>query len=217
MIHDQDRSGWFGASDTAHIMGNWDTKTFALWWLEKMGLRQNNIKTRAMQTGTVYEHRILDALGVVRFDRQIKIWRYRLRVNLDGEDETIHEVKTYGKVFKISPAYWQQAQVEMFAARKPLNIEAYKLMEDDYQNYFNPIIPERLSSYPVKYDPEWIQAEYLPRLEYLAHCLRKGAFPSEYDYNDFRSKDHAGEWMLDQLQAVIYGRFRKSKSVLRRA
>ena len=37
MIHNQDRSGWFGASDTARIMGNWNTQTFARWWGEKLG------------------------------------------------------------------------------------------------------------------------------------------------------------------------------------
>ena len=38
MIADQDRSGWFGASDTSYVMGNWHTKTFKDWWLKKMGL-----------------------------------------------------------------------------------------------------------------------------------------------------------------------------------
>ena len=37
MIHNHDRSGWFGASDTSTIMGNWATETFRKWWLEKLG------------------------------------------------------------------------------------------------------------------------------------------------------------------------------------
>ena len=52
MIADQDRSGWFGASDTATIMGNWSTKTFRKWWMQKMGLDSSHYTTRAMNAGT---------------------------------------------------------------------------------------------------------------------------------------------------------------------
>jgi hypothetical protein len=188
MIRNHDRSGWFGASDTHYIMGNWNTQTFSLWWLEKLGLRKNSFTSRAMQTGSAYEHRILDALGVKKRDRQIKIRRYRLRVNLDGEDEIIHEVKTYsGDTFKITPSYWQQAQVQTFAAHKAVVFNAYRLTEDDYRNWFNEIDINRLSEHPVEYAPAWINAEYLPRLRYLAHCLRKKVFPNERDFENYRN------------------------------
>ena len=36
VISEQDRSGWFGASDTSYIMGNWNTKTFKNWWAKKI-------------------------------------------------------------------------------------------------------------------------------------------------------------------------------------
>lgn len=62
----------------------------------------------------------MDSIGVKERDRQIKIRRLRLRVNLDGETDVIHEVKTHrSTVFRVSKANWQQAQVEMFAAKKP--------------------------------------------------------------------------------------------------
>ena len=122
MIHDHDRSGWFGASDTAAIMGRWDTKTFRSFWLQKLGVNRDHFSTLEMDTGSAYEHRILEYIGIRKMDRQIKIRRLRLRVNLDGEDaQEISEVKTHkGESFKVSRAYWMQAQVEMFAAKKAL-------------------------------------------------------------------------------------------------
>jgi hypothetical protein len=186
-------------------MGNWNTKTFNTWWLEKLGLHQSTFKTKAMQTGTAYEHRILEFLGINKMDRQIKVRRLRLRVNLDGENEAIHEVKTYGgEAFKVTPAYWQQAQVEMFATRKPLVIDAYKLLPEDYENYFNPIDPERLSEHPIEFDPLWIQGEHLPRLRYLAKCLRRRAFPNEHDYKIQQGKNTLGRRLLALFEALRY-------------
>ena len=182
MIHDQDRSGWIGASDTVMVMGNWNTKTFERWWRVKLGISRDHFTTTAMRAGTYYEHRILEHIGVDKMDRQIRIRRLRLRVNLDGEtSDTVKEVKTYGgNEFKVSRPYWQQAQVEMFATGKKLDIVAYHLTEDDYRNFFNPIDPGRVSEHPVEYDPAWVQEKYLPRLKYLALCLRKGAWPDGY-------------------------------------
>lgn len=48
MIHDQDRSGWFGASDTGIIMRRWDTDTFYKWWLEKLGLEKSTYTNKYM-------------------------------------------------------------------------------------------------------------------------------------------------------------------------
>lgn len=179
MIRSQSRAGWFGASDTARIMGSWETKTFAGWWAEKLGLVEHRFKTRAMQAGTHYEHRILDAIGVKQMDRQVRRWWYRLRVNLDGEDTThVYEVKTYGTDdFKITKAYWYQAQVEMFATGKRLFIVAYRLLPEDYDNYFNDIDPDRLSFHPIQYDPDFIHNHYLPRLKALARALRRKEKP----------------------------------------
>lgn len=182
MISSQDRSGWFGASDTARVMAPWSGNTFSDWWLVKLGVRENTFTSIAMQTGTYKEHQILDFIGVRDRDRQIKKPKLRLRVNLDGEDAyMVHEVKTYHKdTFSVSKAYWQQAQVEMFATGKQCRIVAYQVTDEDYKNYFLPIDPERLSYHFIQYDAAWIETEYLPRLRYLAECLRKGVWPDAW-------------------------------------
>lgn len=184
MIHNHDRSGWFGASDTAMIMGNWKTKTFAKWWLVKMGINKSHFTSMQMQTGTALEHRILNHIGITEMDRQICFPSILLRVNLDGEDRhEVTEVKTYsGDSFRVTKPYWMQAQVEMLVTTKRLKIAAYKVTPDDYVNWFLPIDPDRLSFHPIEWDDEWIVGQYLPRLRYLANCLRKGAFPNEIDF-----------------------------------
>ena len=183
MIHNHDRSGWFGASDTATIMGNWKTKTFSKWWLVKMGVDKSHFNSIQMQTGTALEHRILEHIGITKMDRQIRIHTILLQVNLDGEDRNeVTEVKTYsGERFHVTKPYWMQSQVEMAVTGKRLRIAAYRVTEDDYRNWFLPIDPERLSFHPVHFDEEWVESQYLPRLRYLAMCLRKGAFPNEAD------------------------------------
>lgn len=181
MIHNQDRSGWFGASDTSKIMGSWNTQTFRNWWLVKLGIRREDFTTVAMQTGTALEHRILEHIGVKRMDRQIRVRPLRLRVNLDGETpDTIKEVKTYGKEsFTVTRPYWMQAQVEMFTSGKKLDLVTYRLTPEDYLNWFLPIDENRLREIPVQYDKDWIFDAYLPRLRYLAQCLKKGVWPDE--------------------------------------
>lgn len=187
MIKNHSRRGWFGASDTAMIMGNWSTDTFRHFWLVKLGCAEGFSGNRYTRAGTEYEHKILDAISIKKRDRQIRIKKYRLRVNLDGEDRTcIFEVKTHGKSeFKPCKAYWQQAQVEMFAARKKLTFVAYKMEEENYDNYFLPIDKGRVTFHPVEYDPVWIAKEYLPRLRYLAHCLKNGEMPNARDFRRF--------------------------------
>ncbi len=186
MIRDENRAGWFGASDTARIMGNWDTLTFRLWWLEKLGIRTNHIKTDAMQAGTAYEHKILSAIGIKKMDRQIKLYALRLRVNLDGEDrETITEVKTHKGDFKVSKAYWQQCQVEMFATRKQCRIVSYQLTDAEYENFFLPIDEGRIAVWPIERDNEFLRCEYLPRLAYLAGCLRRRETPTKEGFSEW--------------------------------
>lgn len=183
MIKNHDRSGWFGASDTQRIMGPWTSPSFARWWAVKLGLVRESWSTLAMRTGTAFEHPILEHLGITMTDRQIKLRPLRLRVNLDGENaEIIHEVKTHGKArFVVTRGYWEQCQVEQFAARKACRIVAYRLEKEDYKNWLRSIDDKRLSFHPVPYDGGWVDGAYLPRLEYLAWCLRRGAFPNEAD------------------------------------
>ena len=181
MIASQDRSGWFGASDTNTIFGNWTTKTFARFWLEKMGLLENDFTNIYMQAGTYYEHQILDFLCLKQRDRQILFDDLKIRVNLDGETSTtVKEVKTHSSdVFKVSLAYWRQAQVQMFATGKELDFVAYQLIEYDYKNFFNSIDANRLTIVPVEYDEHFINNQYLPIMKYLSSCLDKDITPKQ--------------------------------------
>ncbi len=179
MITDKDRSGWFGASDVSFIMGNRETKTFKNWWLEKLGLRQSNLNTKPMRVGTIYEHKILDTIPNVKKDRQILIPELRLRVNLDGETDIIHEVKTHliDKPYEVPKAHKQQVMVQMFAAKKEGEIVSYGLTEDDYRNYFNPIDVDRIQHNQIVYDEAFI-GEFLENLKYLKRCLERGEMPN---------------------------------------
>lgn len=185
MIASHDRSGWFGASDTAMIMGNWKTKTFKKWWLKKLGLDTSNFTTTAMNAGTYYEHAILDCIGVPRKDHQILLPELHLRVNLDGDGPgRVDEVKTHKaeKPFKVSKAYWQQVQVQCYGKLREegvvpvAKIHSYALTEAEYKNFFLDIDPDRLKEHPIEYDPDFI-AQYLERLAILGPALEIGAFP----------------------------------------
>lgn len=121
MIRDYDRAHWFGASDSKYIMGmSKASKSWNDWWKVKCGIADQafhgNIYTKA---GNTFEHSILKAWNPdVTFDRQILVPNLRLRVNLDGNtDDEIFEVKTYqiDKGFKVSEAYYYQAQMQMLA------------------------------------------------------------------------------------------------------
>lgn len=192
MIQNYDRSKWIGASDTARVLGSWQTITFARWWAEKLGILRNTFSSPAMRAGSAYEHRILNFLDIASRDRQIRRRRLRLRVNLDGEDDVrIYEVKTYkGEQFRVSASYWQQCQVEMFAARKACSIVAYRMTEEEYQNYFAPLDKARISFHPIAYDAAWIETEYLPKLRYLAHCLQQKNTPSEQGLLAYQGRMH---------------------------
>lgn len=185
MIHDHDRSIWIGASDTSMVMGNWKTATFSKWWLQKLGINKDRFESKAMKVGNAFEHKILDAIPqVCEKDAQIRIPELGLRVNYDGlgADCHIYEVKTSGREFKLSKAYWQQAQVEMFAMLwatgdvPDMDVVAYEVGEQEYANYFTPIDKARLKFIPVEYDPSFIE-EYKEKLEILHECILRGAKP----------------------------------------
>lgn len=182
MISSKDRSGYIGASDTSTVMRNWNTKTFEQWWRVKQGLTENNISTDAMMAGTAYEHKILDALKIPGLEKDKQIIIGRLRVNLDGNTmHKIYEVKTHSilKPFKVSLAYRQQVNVEMYASGiREACIVAYGLEEKDYRNYYRDIDTERLSFHEIPYDEEFIE-KYEKRMLYLSWCLETGTFPKE--------------------------------------
>ena len=197
MITNQDRSKWFGASDTATIMGNWETETFKQWWLVKLGLYRNTYKTWAMDCGNIMEIPIIRA---IEEQEKRKIWLgkiplynpiLRLRCNYDGlTKEEVIEIKTMGKSFaKVPKHYWQQCQVLMYKARKKkTGLYAYLMTESDYLNpYFPDIDYKRLKRHEILYDEQFITKEYLPRLKYLAKCLKQRRFPvvSEYEQRHY--------------------------------
>lgn len=182
MIAEKDRSGYFGASDTDKIIGNWKTATFEKWWMQKIGINRDHFDNKYTSAGTHYEHRILESLGIpMELDKQIILDDLRLRVNLDGNDtDTIYECKTYGfeKGFKMPKKYINQVQVQMFASGlRKAKIVAYGLKEEDYDNYFNEIDFDRRSEFVIEYDEKWVNNVYLPKLTYLAECLKEGRFP----------------------------------------
>lgn len=181
MIHDHDRSGWIGASDTARVMGKWSGKTFDAWWREKLGLSRNTVSTKAMKAGNEYEGKVLDYLGITQRDRQIRDRDLRLRVNLDGEkDGLIYEVKTHKKpTFIVTKPYWMQCQVEQYITGERCQIVAYRLLPEDYDNFFNAIDGRRLTFHAIPYDRGWVINDYLPRLKELSRHLKKGGWPDE--------------------------------------
>lgn len=185
MISNHDRSGYLGASDTAFVVGNWGTKTFEKFWMQKLGINTDRFENEFTKAGTNWEHRILDSLHLpdLEKDKQIVIEDLRLRVNLDGNTPfRIKEVKTYQweKGFKVPKKYINQVQVQMFASGiHEADIVAYGLEEADYDNFLRALDPRRLQEIPVAYDPKWIETVYLPKLRILADCLKRGVMPSE--------------------------------------
>lgn len=183
MISSRDRSGWFGASDTDYIIGNWKTATFAKWWLKKIGIDNSDFQNQYLLAGTHKEHQILNSLQIplMELDKQILIPELKLRVNLDGNtSDCIYECKTYtaDKPFKVPIKYKRQVWVQMYGAKiKTAKIVAYGLTEADYRNFYLPIDNKRLSIIDIPYNEAFIYEEYLPKLEYLAKCLEKGIFP----------------------------------------
>ena len=98
MIADKDRSGYIGASDVQFVIGNWKTKTWEKWWMQKLGINNDHFENMYTIAGTNWEHRILDSLCIpgLEKDRQFIIQELLLRVNLDGNTpDRIKEVKTY--------------------------------------------------------------------------------------------------------------------------
>ena len=185
MITDHDRSGWIGASDTAFVVGNWSTKTFEKFWMQKIGINTDHFENEFTKAGTNWEHRILDSLNIPNLekDKQIIIEELRLRVNLDGNTPfRIKEVKTYQweKGWKKTPPkYINQVQVQMFASGiHEADIVAYGLEPEDYKNYLRDLDPRRLKEHPVVYDLNWVETVYLPKLRILADCLKRGVFPN---------------------------------------
>lgn len=184
MIASQDRSYYIGASDVEKVVGNWKTKTWQKWWMQKIGVDNSHFDNVYTLAGTHFEHRILESLGMpMEFDKQFIDEDLRLRVNLDGNSEDcIYECKTFvnEKGFKVPMKYIRQVQVQMFVSGiHRAEIVAYGLEEEDYNNFFRPIDAERVHRFNIPYNPEWIEKDYLPKHLKLKDCLVKGVMPDE--------------------------------------
>lgn len=192
MIASNDRSGYIGASDVQFVIGNWKTKTWEKWWMQKLGINADHFDNRYTVAGTNWEHRILDSLHLpdLEKDNQIIIEDLLLRVNLDGNTPfRIKEVKTYRvdgvsgdisrfKAHQCPQRYWKQVQVQMFGSEIfGADIVAYGLEEADYDNFLREIDPQRRQEIPVEYDKKWVETVYLPKHLILADCLKRGVFP----------------------------------------
>lgn len=198
MIKNQDRSKWFGASDTNIIMSSWETETFKEWWAVKLGYKGKSFHSWIMDCGNIMEIPIIRHIEKAE-GKKIAIGKHpyyclrlRLRVNYDGlrKDEVI-EIKTTETHWKTVPKkYWQQCQVLMYRKKKMrTGLYAYKMETSDYASPYFPIIASnRLKRYEILYDENFIEREYKPRLRYLASCLKQKKFPSGEEYEQIYSK-----------------------------
>ena len=183
MISNYDRRGYIGASDTRFVMGNWNTESFALWWRQKQGLDNSHFTSIYTETGSAFEHKITDYLGI--FDTDQQVTKGKLRVNLDAiQDDTVIEIKTH----KIKPnwvpekAYVQQVQVQMYVTGlKQAKIVAYALEDEDYEDWDRDVDGDRISFFFYDYDEDFIH-DYLSRLQYLVDCMERGVFPRKDEY-----------------------------------
>lgn len=194
MITDLSRDGWFGASDTKYVMrDNTDTKSWQDFWDEKCGRIKKDVSTIGTNTGTIFEHPILEAIDPqINKDRQIILTDMRLRVNYDGDkDGIIYEVKTHaaGKQFLTSNHTYQclpkhifgQVQVQMYVWKEAykremiatklnkLYVVEYPLNQEDYVG--EPTVDfGRIRFHKVSYDKAFIK-EYKKRLKPLAEKM----------------------------------------------
>ena len=185
MIASQDRSYYIGASDCDKVIGNWKTKTWLNWWLQKIAINNARFDNVFTLAGTHFEHRILESLGLpLEFDKQFINEELRLRVNLDGNTEDcIYECKTTKEdldEFKLPKKYINQVQVQMFGSGiRKAYIIVYRLLEEDYDNFFRPIDERRLRIFEIPYNEKWVNEVYLPKHLILRDCLVKGVLPDE--------------------------------------
>lgn len=194
MITDYSRDGWFGASDCKYVMNdNHQTKSWQDFWAEKIGAIKKDLDSTVTNTGTMFEHPILDSIdGDIIKDRQILLPDMRLRVNIDGDkDGIIYEVKTHkaekpfltkNALYQFIPKYiYGQVQVQMFAWKtahergedlpkfNKLYIVEYPLYREDYEGEPN-VDFKRIKFHKISYDKGFIKM-YRKKLEPLAERL----------------------------------------------
>ena len=183
MIASQDRSYYIGASDVEKVVGNWRTKTWEKWWMQKLGIDNSHFDNVYTLAGTHFEHRILESLGIpMEFDKQFIDEDLRLRVNLDGNTEDCnYECKTTKEdinLFKPPMKHIRQTQVQMLGSKfRHTKLVVYQLVEEDYNNFLRPIDTKRRRVFDIPINEEWINGVYLPKHRILRDCLVKGVMP----------------------------------------
>lgn len=185
MITDRSRDYYIGASDTQFVMMNFNSKTFKRWWLVKIGAMENDYESVYTMAGNRYEQKILDTLFIPYRNEQKIIGQ--LRVNIDGRtDEEICEVKTHKNKFKVTKAYWQQVQVEMWSFQiYQAEIISYQLLPEDYE-FDNDIELDRIERHNIDYDEQFIYEQYLPRFHYLCWCFKEEITPTDDGYREWQ-------------------------------
>lgn len=196
MIKNNDRKKWFGASDTAIIAGNWDTKSFFEWWLVKTGLIDSNTpETVAMSLGNKYEIPIIKKICEMK-NIKIKLGRrpvynkeYQVRVNYDGimKDRDVEIKTSKHNHIKVDNAHWKQCQVEMFCNnKKRCDIYYYKLDEIDYMFPLSGGIDEKkIKCFKIEYDEKFIEKIMKPRWKCLKWCYENDITPTNKILEDF--------------------------------
>lgn len=169
------------------MMGRFDTKSFADFWALKCGYDVPGYHSVYMDAGNAYEIPIIHEIERMT-GRKIRLGRralyspcLRLRVNYDGlTRDRLIEIKTAKRAFSRVPlGYWMQCQVLMYrTGRRVCELWLYVMEPEDYSMLWFPVIDrDRLHCFEIEYDEDWIERRYLPRLRYLAHCLRRGIWP----------------------------------------
>lgn len=169
------------------MMGRFDTRSFSDFWALKCGYDVPGYHSVYMDAGNAYEIPVIREVERVTGRRirpgrrALYTPRLRLRVNYDGlTRDRLIEIKTAKRAFSRVPrGYWMQCQVLMYrTGRRVCELWLYVMKPEDYSMLWFPgIDPERLRRYEIEYDRDWIESRYLPRLRYLAHCLRWGTWP----------------------------------------
>ena len=188
MITDNDRSYWFGASDSYKVMGNQSTESWQKWWRVKQGLEMPEFHgNEYTYAGQMYEHPILEAFDkdIVK-DRQLFLEDLRLRVNYDGDKNgVIYEVKTHKieNPFVITPYIYAQCQTQMYVWKEinltpfiNLYVLSYGLSAGERQ-VFAPVDPDRIKVHKVKYDKGHVK-RFLKALKPLVERLDEMRKPS---------------------------------------
>lgn len=195
MIINTDRSKWIGASDTHMLFANPDTSSFRLWWAEKLGLRINDYTNIYMLTGNALEHKIIDLIdhNIIKGVKPIYKRRLRLRVNYDGHRcSQVVEIKTTGKqTMKLPINHMIQVQSLMFGTgwKEPALLYSYLLDQENYKNYYLELHRKNITMFEIPYATEWVQEQYLPRLRYVAECLKRRRYPERLsEINGEKSK-----------------------------